>query len=75
MYGLWLGFVLCVVILDLGLLAIIECPDWSKIAIDMQKDIDQTQKKKIESATSPLIKEDYAGTSVGRTPESRRFIR
>lgn len=74
-YGLWLGFVIAVIVLDIGLLAICECPDWGKIAAEMQKDIDETQKKKIEDASEHLSNEDYASTSVARTPEARRFIR
>ena len=31
-YGMWLGFTVACVILDIGFLFIIECPDWYKIA-------------------------------------------
>lgn len=39
-YGLWLGFSIACVILDLGFVVIIEYPDWYKISKDMQKTID-----------------------------------
>ena len=31
-YGLWLGFSIACIILDLGFLMIIECPNWTKLA-------------------------------------------
>ena len=34
-YGLWLGFGIACIVLDIGLEAIIECPDWHKIARQM----------------------------------------
>ena len=33
--GLWLGFSVACIILDIGLEAIIECCDWQKVALDM----------------------------------------
>jgi MATE family multidrug resistance protein len=74
-YGLWLGFAIACIILDIGLLVICECANWSDIARDIQKNIDGTQKKKIEDASEHLSNEDYAGAAVARTPEGRRFIR
>jgi hypothetical protein len=38
--GLWLGFSIACVILDVGFLMIISCPDWSKIATQMKASID-----------------------------------
>ena len=46
-YGLWFGFSIACVILDLGFLMIIECPDWQKIATKVQEQIDQEKTKKI----------------------------
>ena len=31
-YGLWLGFSIACIVLDLGFLILIECPSWTKIA-------------------------------------------
>ena len=40
-YGLWLGFSIATIILDLGFLVIIEYPDWNRIASEMQQKIDK----------------------------------
>lgn len=37
--GLWLGFSICCIILDLGFWAIIACPSWEKIAEKMRQNI------------------------------------
>lgn len=34
-YGLWLGFAIACILLDIGLFFICECPNWSKIARKM----------------------------------------
>ena len=34
-YGLWLGFSVACIVLDIGLAVIIECCDWEKVAKDM----------------------------------------
>jgi hypothetical protein len=34
--GLWLGFSIACVILDIGFAMIIGCPDWTKIAAQMR---------------------------------------
>jgi hypothetical protein len=34
--GLWLGYSIACIILDLGFAAIISCPSWEKIAIKMR---------------------------------------
>ena len=73
-YGLWLGFSIAIIVLDIGLFAICEFPNWTKIAKEMQSQIDKTQVKKIESARTSLKSEDYAG-NVALTPEARNFIR
>ena len=39
-YGLWLGFSIACVILDTGFCLIIECPNWHKIAVKVQEQID-----------------------------------
>ena len=39
--GLWYGFTLSQVVLDLGYLFICECPDWYRIAQKMQEKIDK----------------------------------
>ena len=31
-FGLWLGFSIACIVLDLGFLMIIECPSWTKIS-------------------------------------------
>ena len=33
--GLWLGFSVACIVLDVGLTLIIECADWAKVAKDM----------------------------------------
>ena len=38
--GLWLGFSIACVILDVGFCMIISCPDWSKIATQMRTNIE-----------------------------------
>ena len=53
---------------------ICECHSWEKIAKEMQKQIDKTQKQKIQNSNSVLSKEDFAG-NVAMTPESRKYIR
>jgi len=40
-YGLWLGFSIACIFLDIGFIVIIECANWSKIAADMQVKIDK----------------------------------
>ena len=72
-YGLWFGFSIACIALDIGLFAICECPSWEKIAKEMQQQIDSTQKQKILDAKTLPSKEDYS--SVGATPESRRLMR
>ena len=46
-YGLWLGFSIACIILDLGFLVIIEYPDWNRIATEMQEKIDKERIAKI----------------------------
>ena len=46
-YGLWLGFSIACIILDLGFLVIIEYPDWNRIATEMQQKIDKERIAKI----------------------------
>ena len=46
-YGLWLGFSIACIILDVGFAFIIECPDWYKISRNMQNAIDMETLKKI----------------------------
>jgi hypothetical protein len=35
--GLWLGFSIACIILDIGFAMIISCPNWSKIATSMRE--------------------------------------
>ena len=73
--GLWLGFSVACIVLDIGLEMIIECADWQKISVDMHKKIDKDHKQKIEcTPSSSLRREDYAAKGLGQTPESKRFI-
>lgn len=44
--GLWYGFTLSQVVLDIGYLMICECPDWHRIAEEMQAKIDKEKKNK-----------------------------
>ena len=44
---MWLGFSIACIILDIGFVFIIECPDWKKIAEQMQDTIDMETLKKI----------------------------
>ena len=73
-YGLWFGFSIACIALDIGLFAICECPSWEKIAKEMQQHIDKTQKQKIVDSKTPLSKEEYAA-NVAMTPEAKRLIR
>jgi len=34
--GLWIGYSIACIILDLGFAAIISCPSWEKIAVKMR---------------------------------------
>jgi MATE family multidrug resistance protein len=36
-YGLWLGFSIACIILDIGFMMIIECPNWHKLAAKVQE--------------------------------------
>ena len=73
--GLWFGFSVACIILDIGLECIIECCDWEQVAKDMQTKIDQDQKKKIGSTPlAKLRREDFAGTPA-LTPEARHYMR
>ena len=72
-FGMWLGFTIACVILDIGFLFIIECPDWNKIAVRTQGQIDKEKVKKIESMEVGQIKnEDFAGNTAS-TPEAKAF--
>jgi len=64
--GLWLGFTIAVSILVIGLVLIIECSNWSKIAADMQTKIDKEKLSNIQDSIRVgrrLRDEDYAGLS------------
>ena len=41
--GLWLGFTIACVILDIGFAMIISCPDWYKIADDVRAQLATNQ--------------------------------
>ena len=77
MYGLWLGFSIACIILDIGFCCIIECPDWARIAREMQKKIDKERVAKIQDSIrlgKRVPDEDFAG-SVAATPEAKKFVR
>ena len=77
MYGLWLGFSIASIILDIGFLFIIECPDWARIAREMQQKIDKEHVAKIQDSIrlgKRMPDEAFAG-QVAATPEARKFVR
>jgi Na+-driven multidrug efflux pump len=39
--GLWLGFSIACIILDIGFALIISCPNWSKIGDEMRKKLEE----------------------------------
>jgi len=64
--GLWLGFAIACVVLDMGYLCIIECPDWRKISERMQQKIDKERMSKVTDSVRfgrRLKDEAYAGNS------------
>ena len=64
--GLWLGFSIACIVLDIGFVLIVECPNWSKIAADMQSRIDKEKLSHIQDSIRMgrrLKEEDYAGLS------------
>ena len=76
-YGLWLGFSIACIILDLGFLFIIECPDWNRIAQEMQNKIDKEKLSTIKDSIrlgKRMPEDAYAGATA-MTPSGRVFIR
>ena len=74
-FGLWLGFSIACVILDLGFLVIIECPNWHNLSVKIQEQIDQEKTKKITEsikARKRLADENFAGATA--TPESAKTL-
>lgn len=67
--GLWLGMTIGCIILDAGFWAIIQCPDWNKIAEDMAAKI---AAEKAEAAAQGRVKDDAL---CNRTPESQRYAK
>lgn len=70
-YGLWLGFSVACVILDIGFCCIIECPNWQKISNDIQAKIDKDKAKKITDSVKVgrrLDDKDYAGQTASSEP-------
>ena len=70
-YGLWEGFAIATIILDLGYLFIIECPNWSKISEKIQKKIDKEKVKQITDSLKQgkrLKDTEYAGRSAATEP-------
>ena len=76
-YGLWLGFSIACIILDCGFLFIIECPNWSRIASEMQVKIDKEKIKHIEDSAKVgrrIPDADYAGQTA-TTDAARNLLR
>lgn len=65
--GLWLGFSIACILLDLGFWAIISCPSWHKIANKMKAKIHSDNQNQTE-----ILAGYRDGT---RTPESQMFRR
>ena len=72
-YGLWLGFSIACIILDIGFACIIECPDWYRISKEMQKNIDMETVKKVADEPDAVSEQEVASKS-GATPEQTRYI-
>jgi hypothetical protein len=58
--GLWFGYSIACIILDLGFGCIILCPNWKKIGMKMQKELADTSMSPMLSplmprSVSPLI--------------------
>ena len=73
-FGLWLGFSIACIVLDLGFLMIIECPSWSKISQEVQKKIDKEKLQKITNsvkAGKKLTDNEYAGLTASTEPAKR----
>lgn len=70
--GLWLGFSIASIILDIGFWAIISCPNWHKIAAKMHGRIKNDDKQ------ANVVKEPTATPASNHskyTPEARAFRR
>ena len=70
-YGLWLGFTIATIILNLGYFMIIECSNWSKISERIQKKIDKEKVKNITDSLKQgkrLKDTEYAGRSAATEP-------
>ena len=70
-FGLWLGFSIACIVLDLGFLMIIECPSWSKISQKIQKQIDKEKLLKINNSVKAgkrLTDNEYAGQTASTEP-------
>ena len=71
--GLWLGFLIACLLIDIGLLIMIECADWQKISAKMETQIDKQKIKKIVDSVKTgqlLPDEEYAGMT-GLTQSSK----
>lgn len=53
--GLWFGYSIACIILDLGFAVIILCPNWDKIAMKIQKEMEENKSKSPMSMISPLM--------------------
>ena len=66
LFGIWLGFSITCIIINIGLLMIIECSNTPKITAKMQKQLDKEKIKKIAESVKKgqlLPDEEFAGMS------------
>jgi len=68
--GLWLGYSIACIILDIGFAFIIMCPNWSNIGTQMRKRLEDGR----ESISTPMASVRRA-LSKSNTPKRRSFVR
>ena len=62
--GLWLGYSLACIILDLGFAVIISCPSWEKITVKMRQSMED---EAIQQTPEMFFKNEIL------TPQEKRF--
>ena len=64
--GLWYGFTIAEIVMDIGYMMICECPDWDKIAQEMQARIDKENTRKETSL-------EHTGASYNEEDQALRY--